>query len=43
LENGEKFTFSIVSGALPDRVTRGSTGQVTVTILDDDGERYVHP
>jgi len=39
LENNEDFTLTIMrSSALPDGVTRGSTSQATITIVDDDGK-----
>ena len=38
LENDEDFILTIMSGTLPDGVTRDGDGQATVTIVDDDGE-----
>ena len=40
LEVDEDFTLTIVLSTLPNGVTRGSIGQVTVTIVDDDGEKF---
>ena len=40
MENDEDFTLTIRSGTLPNRVTRLSTGQSTVTIVDDDSESF---
>ena len=37
LESNEDFTLTIIRNTLPNRVTRGSTGQATVTIVDDEG------
>jgi len=38
LEDDEDFTIGIIRNMLPDRVTRGSTGQAKVIIVDSDGE-----
>ena len=38
LEDNEIFTLTIMQNALPNRVTRGSTSQATVTIVNNDGE-----
>ena len=40
LENDEDFNIIIVSGSLPDDVTRGNPGAATVTIVDNDGKTY---
>ena len=36
-ESDETFTLTIDSNSLPTGVTRGITGVVTVTIVDNDG------
>ena len=36
LENVEKFMVTIMTGPLPDGVTRGNPGRTTVNILDND-------
>ena len=41
LEVDEDFTLTIVRSTLPNGVTRGSIGQATVTIVDDDGEKFM--
>ena len=40
MENDEDFTLTIRNGTLPNRVTRLSPGQSTVTIVDDDSESF---
>ena len=40
MENDEDFTLTIRSGTLPNRVTRLSPSQSTVTIVDDDSESF---
>ena len=42
LEVDEDFTLTIVHGTLPNGVTRGSIGQATVTIMDDDSEKFIY-
>ena len=41
LEGNENFMLTIDETSLPDRVTRGSPGEATVTIVDDDGKEIV--
>ena len=36
LEDDENFILTIISATLPVNVTRGSTGQATVTVVDND-------
>ena len=36
VEGDENFTLTINSSSLPDNVTRGTTGEATVTIVNDD-------
>ena len=38
LERDENFMLTINSSSLPTAVTRGTPGEVTVTIVDDDRE-----
>ena len=40
LEQNEEFTLTILQDILPDGVTRGSTDQTIVTIVDDDGKQF---
>ena len=42
LEVDEDFTLTIMRSTLPNGVTRGSIGQTTVTIVDDDGEKFMY-
>ena len=42
LEVDEDFTLTIVHSTLPNGVTRGSIGQTAVTIMDDDGEKFMY-
>ena len=37
-EGNEYFTLTIMGSTLPSRVTRGSPGMATVTIVDTTGE-----
>jgi len=37
LDDDEDFTLTIIRSTLPNRVSRGSTSQTSVTIVDDDG------
>ena len=36
VEGDKNFTLTINSSSLPDNVTRGTTGEATVTIVNDD-------
>ena len=36
LEDDEDFMLTIIPSSLPDGVTRGTPGQVSVTIIDND-------
>jgi len=38
-ETNESFSLTIIQGSLPTGVSRGSHNQVTVVILDNDGEQ----
>ena len=38
MEDNERFTLTIMDGSLPDHVTRGTTGQARITIVDNDSE-----
>ena len=38
LEDDEDFTLTIMSGTLPDGVTRDGAGQTIITLVDDEGE-----
>ena len=38
LEGTEDFEIVIVTGSLPNNVTRGKPGRATVNIIDDDGK-----
>jgi len=38
LEDDEIFTLTIMQNTLPNRVSRGSTSQATVTIVNNDGK-----
>ena len=38
LEDNKNFILTIRSSSLPDRVTRGTLGQATITIVDNDGK-----
>ena len=38
LEDDKDFTLTMMHGTFPNGITRGSIGQATVTIADDDGE-----
>ena len=40
LEDNENFDLLIISGSSRNRVTRGSPGRTTVTIVDDDSKLY---
>ena len=42
LEFDEDFTLTIMHSTLPDGVTRGSISQAAVTIVDDDGEKFMY-
>ena len=37
LENNETLELAINSSSLPDKITVGTPGQATVTIVDNDG------
>ena len=37
LENNETFTLTIDPAALPGHVTVGIRGEITVTVVDNDG------
>ena len=41
LEVDEDLTVIIMRSTLPNGVTRGGIGQATVTIVDDDGEKFM--
>ena len=38
LEDDEDFTLTIMSGTLPNGVTRDGAGQAIITLVDDEGE-----
>ena len=38
VEGDEDFTLTINGTSLPTNVTRGTTGEATVTIVNDDGK-----
>ena len=38
MEKNEDFTLTIMSGTLPNSVSRDGAGQATVTIIDNDGK-----
>ena len=38
LEGNENFMLTIDPSSLPDGVTRGTPGEATVNIVDDDGK-----
>ena len=40
LEDDETFNLTVSQSSLPDGVVVGDSSQVTVTIVDDDGEGF---